>query len=43
MSLLVLSTAWMAASELAPQPVVFYAAVIFLRKRDLHMFDWRAY
>jgi uncharacterized membrane protein len=30
MSLLALSTAWMAASELAPQPVVFYAAVVFL-------------
>ena len=30
MSLLPLSTAWMAASELAPQPVAFYAAVFFL-------------
>ena len=29
-SLLPLSTAWMAVSELAPQPVVFYAAVFFL-------------
>jgi TMEM175 potassium channel family protein len=29
-SLLPLSTAWMAASELAPQPVAFYAAVFFL-------------
>lgn len=29
-SLLPLSTAWMAASELAPQPVSFYAAVFFL-------------
>jgi uncharacterized membrane protein len=28
-SLLPLSTAWMAASELAPQPVAFYAAVFF--------------
>jgi uncharacterized membrane protein len=30
MSLLPLSTAWMAMSELAPQPVAFYAAVFFL-------------
>jgi len=30
MSLLPLSTAWMAASELAAQPVAFYAAVFFL-------------
>jgi uncharacterized membrane protein len=30
MSLLALSTAWMAVSELAPQPVAFYAAVFFL-------------
>jgi uncharacterized membrane protein len=29
-SLLPLSTAWMAVSELAPQPVSFYAAVCFL-------------
>src|ERR1700738_705048 len=29
-SLLPLSTAWMAVSKLAPQPVVFYAAVFFL-------------
>jgi uncharacterized membrane protein len=29
-SLLPLSTAWMASSELAPQPVAFYAAVFFL-------------
>src|SRR5581483_11119989 len=29
-SLLPLSTAWMAVSELAPQPVAFYAAVFFL-------------
>jgi uncharacterized membrane protein len=29
-SLLPLSTAWMAVSELAPQPVCFYAAVFFL-------------
>ena len=30
MSLLPLSTAWMAVSELSPQPVAFYAAVFFL-------------
>src|ERR1051325_8469797 len=30
MSLLPLSTAWMAISELSPQPVAFYAAVFFL-------------
>ena len=30
MSLLPLSTAWMAVSELAPQPVTFYAGVFFL-------------
>jgi uncharacterized membrane protein len=30
MSLLPLSTGWMAVSELAPQPVAFYAAVFFL-------------
>jgi uncharacterized membrane protein len=30
MSLLPFSTAWMANSELAPQPVAFYAAVFFL-------------
>lgn len=29
-SLLPLSTAWMAISRLAPQPVAFYAAVFFL-------------
>src|SRR5580700_6361027 len=29
-SLLPLSTAWMAVSQLAPQPVAFYAAVFFL-------------
>jgi uncharacterized membrane protein len=29
-SLLPLSTAWMAASQLAPQPVAYYAAVFFL-------------
>jgi uncharacterized membrane protein len=30
MSLLPLATAWMAVSELAPQPVSFYAGVFFL-------------
>ena len=30
MSLLPFSTAWMAVSRLAPQPVSFYAAVFFL-------------
>src|SRR5262249_2210483 len=30
MALLPLSTAWMAVSRLAPQPVAFYAAVFFL-------------
>jgi uncharacterized membrane protein len=30
MSLLPLSTSWMAVSELGPQPVAFYAAVFFL-------------
>src|ERR1700730_15846558 len=30
MSLLPRSTAWMAVSDLAPQPVAFYAAVFFL-------------
>lgn len=30
MSLLPLSTAWMAVSELAPEPVAFYAAAFFL-------------
>jgi len=30
MSLLPLSTAWMAVSDLAPQPVAFYAAAFFL-------------
>ncbi len=30
MSLLPLSTAWMAVSKLAPQPVAFYASVFFL-------------
>src|SRR6201987_2620433 len=31
-SLLPLSTAWMAESELAPQPVAFYATIFFLVK-----------
>jgi len=40
MSLLPLSTAWMANSELAPQPVAFYASMrrFSSRKRHLHMF-----
>src|SRR3979409_499521 len=39
-SLLPLSTAWMAVSELAPQPVAFYAAVFFLVNATyIHMFD----
>jgi uncharacterized membrane protein len=41
-SLLPLATAWMAVSELSPQPVAFYAAVFLPRKRNLHMFDHRA-
>lgn len=38
-SLLPLSTAWMAVSELAPQPVAFYAAVFFLvnARRIMHV------
>src|SRR5207245_10170970 len=40
-SLLPLSTAWMAVSELAPQPVAFYAAVFLSRELDLHVFDAR--
>ena len=43
MSLLPLSTAWMAVSELSPQPVSFYAGVFFLVNGDLHMFDSGAY
>ena len=35
-SLLPLSTAWMAMSELAPQPVAFYAGSLLPRKCDLH-------
>jgi uncharacterized membrane protein len=38
-SLLPLSTAWMAVSELAPQPVSFYAAILLSRKFDLHFLD----
>src|SRR5947199_8232657 len=37
-SLLPLSTAWMAVSKLSPQPVAFYAAVFF-RQRDLYLVD----
>jgi Endosomal/lysosomal potassium channel TMEM175 len=42
-SLLPLSTAWMATSRLAPQPVAFYAAVFVLRQRDLHLSDLGTY
>jgi uncharacterized membrane protein len=42
-SLLPLSTAWMAVSKLAPQPVAFYAAVFFPGECDLHLLDLRAY
>ena len=38
MSLLPLSTAWMAASRLAPQPVAFCSGFLS-RKRNLHRFD----
>lgn len=40
MSLLPLSTAWMAASELAPQPVAFYAAVFFLVNLTYLLLIW---
>jgi uncharacterized membrane protein len=39
-SLLPLATAWMAASELAPQPVAFYAAVFFLVNATYLAFVW---
>jgi uncharacterized membrane protein len=39
-SLLPLSTAWMAASELAPQPVAFYAAVFFLVNATYVLLIW---
>ncbi|HMK41847.1 MAG TPA: TMEM175 family protein [Methyloceanibacter sp.] len=40
MSLLPLSTAWMAVSELAPQPVGFYAAVFFLVNATYVLLIW---
>ena len=40
MSLLPLSTAWMAVSELAPQPVAFYAAVFFLVNLTYLLLIW---
>jgi uncharacterized membrane protein len=40
-SLLPLSTAWMAVSELAPQPVAFYAAVFFLVNATYLLLVWK--
>src|SRR5207249_6317911 len=40
MSLLPISTAWMAVSELAPQPVAFYAAVFFLVNATYVLLIW---
>lgn len=40
MSLLPFSTAWMAVSELAPQPVAFYAAVFFLVNATYMLLIW---
>ncbi len=40
MSLLPLSTAWMAVSELAPQPVSFYAVVFFLVNATYSCLIW---
>jgi uncharacterized membrane protein len=40
MSLLPLSTAWMAVSELATQPVAFYAAVFFLVNATYVLLIW---
>src|SRR5437016_2955107 len=39
-SLLPLSTAWMAVSKLAPQPVAFYAAVFFLVNTTYILLIW---
>jgi uncharacterized membrane protein len=39
-SLLPLATAWMAVSELAPQPVAFYAAVFFLVNATYVLLIW---
>lgn len=43
MSLLPLSTAWMAVSELAPQPVAFYAAVFFLVNATYACLIWELF
>ena len=40
MSLLPLSTAWMAVSKLAPQPVAFYAATFFLVNATYTALTW---
>jgi uncharacterized membrane protein len=40
MSLLPFSTAWMAVSELAPQPVAFYAAVFLLVNATYVLLIW---
>ena len=40
LSLLPLSTAWMAVSGLAPQPVAFYAAVFFLVNATYICLTW---
>jgi uncharacterized membrane protein len=40
MSLLPLSTAWMAVSRLAPQPVAFYAAVFFFVNATYICLTW---
>jgi uncharacterized membrane protein len=40
MSLLPLSTAWMAVSRLAPQPVAFYAAVFFFVNATYILLIW---
>lgn len=39
-SLLPVSTTWMAVSELAPQPVAFYAAVLFLVNATYVLLIW---
>jgi uncharacterized membrane protein len=40
MSLLPFSTAWMAVSDLAPQPIAFYAAVFFLVNATYVLLIW---
>ena len=42
-SLIPLSTAWMAVSKLAPQPVVLLCCGLLLRERNLHGFDLGAF